>query len=89
MEKPFLRNTSIATLVLTLGMCILSYAMHLRMEHYGKEGLDIPLSERILFGVSVMWSNYWWVLIFVFAGIGLALAGMIELVRRKRLTQHF
>jgi type II secretory pathway component PulF len=83
MEKPFFRNASIVTLVLIVGMCVLSYAMRLRMEYYAHSGLYIPLFERILFGVSAFWRSYWWILIYVVAGIGLASAGIIELVLRK------
>jgi type II secretory pathway component PulF len=81
----FFRNASIITLVLIVSMRAFSYVMHLRMEYYVDAGLNIPLVERILFGISALWNSFWWVLIFVFAGIGLASAGIIELLQRRRL----
>lgn len=80
----FARNTFVVFGAQLLLMLLLSFVMRRRMDYYLNSGVEIPLYERILMGVTFFWRRLWPFIVIIFFWIGFGTAGAIELFGSRK-----
>lgn len=75
------RTAAICSAAVIAAMYGFTAVMFKLVERWATQGIEFTAFKRVLFGVAVLWTTFWWLAIPVIVGFFLVIAVLTSIVR--------
>jgi len=69
-----IKTALIIAAVIIVGMFILDRVMIAQMNSWATQTVEIPLNQRVLAGIAILWDHFWWALTPIIIGFMLTVS---------------